>query len=106
MKDTLEFEGWKVELCVNGASALNRLAGGTHYDLLLFDNELPGVTGVELTEYARRLPHLRDTPIIMFSASDYKAAALHAGVSTFLRKPEDISVLVETINRLLHRKTG
>jgi DNA-binding response OmpR family regulator len=105
VKDTLEREGWQVELCVNGTSALNRLAGGAHYDLLIFDHGLPDATGIELIEYARRLPHHRQTPVIMLSASDYRTEALSAGANVFLKKPEGIDVLVETVKRLLEGKT-
>jgi two-component system chemotaxis response regulator CheY len=105
VRDTLKLEGWKVEVCKNGASAMNNLTGGTHYDLLIFDNDLPGATGLELIRYARRLPRYRQTPIIMLSAGDYRAEALHAGANVFLEKPEDINVLVETVQRLLGGKT-
>jgi DNA-binding response OmpR family regulator len=49
------------------------LEGKEHYDLLLFDNELPHVNGVELIRRARRLPHRRRTPILMLSAGDVEA---------------------------------
>jgi two-component system, chemotaxis family, chemotaxis protein CheY len=104
VKDTLELEGWQVEICPEGASALNKLAGGAHYDLLILDNDLPGASGLALIEYARRLPHLRRTPIIMLSASDFKAEALRAGANVFLKKPEDIYVLAETVACLLDSK--
>ena len=105
VKETLEEEGWKVEICPEGTSALNKLAGGAHYDLLIFDNDLPGATGLELIEYARLLPHLRRTPIIMFSASPCEAEARRAGANIFLKKPDDIRALVDTVKRLLEGKT-
>jgi CheY-like chemotaxis protein len=101
VKETLEEEGWKVETCADGVEALHQLAGETRYDLLLFDNELPGASGIELVRRARGLSHRRKTPIIMFSASDCEANARRAGVDAFLRKPEDIKRLVETVGRLL-----
>jgi DNA-binding response OmpR family regulator len=42
-------------------------------DLLILDNELPGVNGIELTRRARALAHRQRTPIIMLSASDVEA---------------------------------
>jgi two-component system chemotaxis response regulator CheY len=105
VKDMLESKGWKVELCENGTSAMSKLEGGSHYDLLIFDHGLPGANGLELIRYARSLSHYRQTPIIMLSASDFKAQALSAGANVFLRKPEDIDVLVETIKRLLDATT-
>jgi CheY-like chemotaxis protein len=51
VRDMLESEGWRVESCADGHGAMNRRAGGVAYDLLLFDNDLPGASGLELTRY-------------------------------------------------------
>jgi CheY-like chemotaxis protein len=100
VRDHLEGEGWRVEFCADGNSAMNRLAGGIAYDLLLFGNDLPGASGLELTRYARSLPRYRTTPIIMLSATDCRAVALSAGVDLFLSKPDDIHALTEAVRRL------
>ena len=104
VRGLLEAEGWSVHACDNGSSAMNRIAGGFAYALLLFDNELPGATGVELTRYARSLPRYRTTPIIMVSATDCREEARGAGVDLFLSKPEGIARLVDAIKRLLSPK--
>jgi CheY-like chemotaxis protein len=101
IRDTLELEDWRVEACAEGASALKRIEGQDHFDLLLLDEELPGVSGLELTNLARRLPHRARTPIIIFSATNREAAAREAGADAFLKKPQDILALVPTIARLL-----
>ena len=101
VKDTLEAEGWSVALCADGNTAMNRLAGGVRYALLLLDNDLPGVGGIELARYARRLPRYQRTPIIMLSATDCCADARGAGADLFLRKPEGVSRLVEAVRQLL-----
>jgi CheY-like chemotaxis protein/tetratricopeptide (TPR) repeat protein len=101
LRDTLEDEGWRVETCPDGLTAMRRLAGDTHYDLLLFDQGLPGASGLELVRAARRLPHRRRTPIVMLSAHDCEAEAWRAGVDAFLRKPEDIRSVTTMIARLL-----
>jgi CheY-like chemotaxis protein len=101
LKETLEEEGWRVTLCFDGAVAVTKLASNAGYNLLLFDNHLPNINGLELARYARRLPHRRETPIIMFSASECSRDAQLAGVNEFLQKPQDIEKIVETIARLL-----
>ncbi|HVG30161.1 MAG TPA: response regulator [Pyrinomonadaceae bacterium] len=101
VRDLLEAEGWRVESCADGNAAMNRIAGGFSYGLLLFDNELPGASGLELTRYARSLPRYRTTPIIMVSATDCRADALSAGVDLFLSKPDDIHALTEAVRRLI-----
>jgi CheY-like chemotaxis protein len=100
VRELLTEEGYAVEVCADGNAAMNRLAGGFSYDLLLFDNELPGASGIELTRYARSLPRYRRTPIIMLSATDCGADARRAGADLFLRKPEDIAGLVDAVRRL------
>ena len=38
MRETLEYQGWKVVVCADGRDALKRISGGTRYDLLMLDN--------------------------------------------------------------------
>ncbi|PYS89294.1 MAG: hypothetical protein DMF64_18155 [Acidobacteria bacterium] len=102
VKELLELEGWSVEIATNGVTAMKQLNGSARFDLLLLDNEMPGVRGVELVRAVRQLEHRRRTPIIMFSASDIKPEAEYAGVDAFLRKPEGLAALAETIERLLN----
>jgi DNA-binding response OmpR family regulator len=101
VRETLEAEGWRVELCADGLAAARLIASDAHYDLLLLDNELPKVSGLELTYYARTLAHRKQTPIIMISASECGRAARHAGADAFIRKPQDVGRLVEIMSRVL-----
>jgi two-component system chemotaxis response regulator CheY len=101
VKETLEAEGWRVVLCVNGAVALRWLAGPTIYDLLLTDNHLPQVNGLELVRFVRQLPHRIGLPIVMFSAIDCAGTAYRAGVNVFLKKPEHTNLLISTVARFL-----
>ena len=98
--EMLEEEGWAVDACPDGNAALNRLAGGSRYDLLLLDADLPGATGIELTRYARSLLIYRRTPIIILSATDCSAQARKAGADLFLCKPEGVMALVDAVRRL------
>jgi DNA-binding response OmpR family regulator len=79
------------------------MASGASYALLIFDNHLPNVNGLELVRYARRLPHRRRTPIIMLSASEVAAEAREAGADLFLRKPQDVGMLVRAVEVLVGR---
>jgi DNA-binding response OmpR family regulator len=101
VKETLEGEGWRVETCADGYVGLLLLKSDRRYDLILLDNELPNVSGLELTRRARELAHRKQTPIIMFSASEGVREAHLAGANVFLRKPQDIGKIVETVARLL-----
>ena len=99
-------EEWVVELCADGYGALEKLTGNDHYDLLLVDNDIPGLSGLELVQRARKITHRRRTPIVMLSGSDCEAEAWRAGVDAFLKKPEQISELAVTIARLLKVEKG
>ena len=101
---TLSGEGWSVETCADGAAALERLQSCARYDVLVFDNRLPDTSGLELIRRTRALAHRQQTPIIMLSGDEVEIQARRAGANAFLRKPEDVSVIAETIARLLaHR---
>jgi two-component system, chemotaxis family, chemotaxis protein CheY len=103
---TLEGEGWSVETCATGAAALEKLQSGERFDVLIFDNELPDITGIELIRRTRALAHRQQTPIIMLSGSEVEMEARRAGANKFLRKPGDVASIPETVARLLARKKG
>ncbi len=103
LKDALELEeGWRVDACADGTTALSKIESDEHYDLLLIDNELPGVDGLTLIRRARDLPHRQQIPIAMLSASGIETDARRAGADEFLRKPEAITIIVEHVRRLLN----
>jgi CheY-like chemotaxis protein len=106
VKGALEQEGWRVELCADGTAALEKIEGTEEYDLILLDYELPGLDGLELTRRARRLRHRLGTPVVMLSAGDLLVESRRAGVNEFLRKPEDIPRLADTVRRLLSEGRG
>src|ERR671916_724976 len=83
--ETLEAEGWRVRTCADGFAAWLLIKSEAHYDLLLLDNELPNMSGLELTRRARDLAHRQRTPIIMLSASECGREARQAGANEFLR---------------------
>ncbi|MDX6531082.1 MAG: two-component system, chemotaxis family, chemotaxis protein CheY [Blastocatellia bacterium] len=94
-------EGWRVELSVDGDSALRKLTSDERFDLLLVDNELPGVSGLDLVKRTRKMTHRRRMPIIMLSGTDCETEAWRAGVDAFLTKPDQVNELPSTIARLL-----
>jgi CheY-like chemotaxis protein/tetratricopeptide (TPR) repeat protein len=103
---TLDDEGWMVETCTNGFAALEKLQSGSRYNILIFDHQLPDTNGIELIRRTRAMAHRHQTPIIMFSGDEVEAGAKRAGANAFLRKPDDLHRLAETVARLLARKKG
>ena len=103
VRETLEAEGWRVEVCARGDEALRRLQNGGRFDLLILDFRLPGLDGLELARHARALPYAVRTPIIMFTDSEVERDARRAGVDAYLRKPRGVYSLVRTAAGLLTR---
>ena len=101
VKETLKLEGWQVEVCADAHAALRRAQAAPPYDLIITDYELPGMDGLELVRRVRALASYARTPIIMLTGSPIAAAAARAGVSAFLRKPEDIGRLLTVASGLL-----
>jgi len=104
VQDTLGVEGMNADFCLSGATALEILKSDAPYDLIILDNDLPGLGGLELVLHIRSIPHRRNTPVIMLSGDDCEAAAWRAGVNDFLRKPEGVDQLSSRIKRLLAQR--
>ena len=101
VRDVLEFAGWYVKPCSGEGYAVAYVESAEHFDLLLIDNELRGLSGLELTERARRKPHRQKTPIVLISLEEIAEEARRTGADAFLRKPNNLIELVDTIKRLL-----
>jgi CheY-like chemotaxis protein len=96
-----EHEGWELKHYLDGKAALSELFGDRQFDLLLVDYELPGLNGLELIRRARTIDNRQGMRIVMMSGTLDRASAIEAGADEFLRKPQDIGSLVETVNSLL-----
>jgi two-component system phosphate regulon response regulator PhoB len=103
VRETLEAEGWRVEVCARGDEALGRLQGGARFDLIILDFLLPGLDGLEVARRARALPRALRAPIIMFTDREVERDARRAGVDAYLRKPRGVYSLVRTAAGLLAR---
>lgn len=101
VKDVFELAGWRVDHCPSGMLAAATIETARPFDLLLLDNEIHFVTGMQLLRLARRLPHRQNLPVILMSIDDYEAEAREAGADMFLRKPGNIVELVDVVRRLL-----
>ncbi len=104
IQDVLTAEGPHVDSCLNGAIALEILKSKTPYDLIIVDNDLPGLSGLELVLRLQAMPDRRQTPVIMLTGDDCEAEAWRAGVKAFLHRPEGIDELPATIERLLKQR--
>src|SRR5207244_878504 len=102
--EMLVAEGIHVGNCVNGLTAWEILKTKEPYDALVVDNNLPGLSGLELVLRVRALAHRRNMPIVMVAGDDCEREAWRAGVDAFLQKPEAIQQLPSTIFRVIEEK--
>lgn len=68
LAELLERRGYVVETAVDGAQALERLAGGPRPNLILLDLHMPMLDGYQLRELLRADPELAAIPTIVMTA--------------------------------------
>ena len=101
LRDLLGLIDCEVTSAATAAEASELIARG-RFDLYLLDNWLPGGSGVELCREIRRSDP--STPVVFYSGAGLDSErdeALAAGAQAYLVKPGDVSLLVETVRRLL-----
>ena len=103
MRRLLEMDGYEVVEARNGQEAVH-LAEQEKPQLVLMDLSLPVIDGLAATRLVRRIPGLKETPIIAVSAhdtADFKEDALAAGCNSYITKPIDFAELEKLIAELL-----
>ncbi|WP_262690140.1 ATP-binding protein [Kordiimonas aestuarii] len=97
--------GHDVTLAEDGEKALALLGGEKAFDLILMDNQMPNLTGMEATKAIReRGDETAKIPIIALTADammEQRDAFFSAGVNGFVSKPIEIDKLRFEIARVL-----
>src|SRR5437868_3817990 len=99
----LQRHGFAITLARNGREAID-LLGGQRFDLVLLDIMMPGMNGLEVLKFLRRVDSLLDLPIIMVSAkgeSEDMVEALELGANDYVTKPLDFPVVLARIRTQL-----
>ncbi len=89
----------EVDEAEDGPTALQRLRE-SRYDLVICDEKMDPMSGLDLLKEIRSDSHLGRTPFIMMSAEndpDKVKAARDAGVSNYIIKPFDADTLQKKI---------
>ena len=76
-------------------------------DLLLLDQDMPGLTGCQVLRSLRGSAELYDLPVIMFTGitgSEDEKVAYHNGAQAYLRKPFEPDGLLREVERVLHSR--
>jgi len=105
LKDFLEEEGFETDSASNGVDALGRLSKD-HFDLVITDIRMPGLTGLDLLPRIRRLKP--ETPIIVMTAygsDDVRRRAFERGATAYLEKPIHLTKLRTVIREMVLQKS-
>lgn len=100
LQENVDSIGAEIAEITDGTTAMEVMASGAHYDLLVLRNEIPGVSGQQLARLARSLAHYRKTPIIVLATNDLDDQMQLDDSNFYLLKADELNTVTETINRL------
>jgi two-component system, chemotaxis family, chemotaxis protein CheY len=103
LEATLSEAGYTVTIAADGREALTH-ALATPFDLVLTDQNMPALSGLELVRALRELETYQETPILILTtedSADFKDAARDCGANGWLNKPFDPRKLTEIVGSLV-----
>ncbi|MFE3191890.1 response regulator transcription factor [Nocardia sp. NPDC059240] len=106
LRRSLTFNGYTVDLAVDGLDALEKTAG-QRPDALVLDVMMPRLDGLEVCRRLRSTGD--DLPILVLTARDSvseRVAGLDAGADDYLPKPFALEELLARLRALLRRTAG
>jgi DNA-binding response OmpR family regulator len=104
---TLEdhFPNIEFEVATNGKNIQKRLES-THFDLILYDREMPMLNGEELLKWLRNHDTLKNIPFIMISSDRDEESlkrAVQLGADAYLIKPLLMDSLVSKVREIFSK---
>ncbi len=104
MSNLITVTGWQSIVAKDGLEALDIIQGLPELpDVILTDVEMPRMDGYELLASLNRQENLRKIPVVMITSragDKHRQKAYELGVSEYLTKPYEDSILTEIIQRL------
>lgn len=108
--EILKETGAVMDVAADGKDAVAMITGGTQYDLVLMDIQMPVMDGYEATRLIRGDRRFAALPIIAMTAHamhDEQQRSLQAGINAHIAKPIDAKAMLQAIRFYLHhRETG
>jgi signal transduction histidine kinase/CheY-like chemotaxis protein len=95
----------------NGKAALEKLhaahAAGEPFDIVVLDDRMPSMSGIELARAIRAEPAFASLPLVMLSSVGHdEDASLEAGIEFFLTRPVRQSHLFDCLQSALREKVA
>lgn len=103
LRYNLQAEGYRVELVVDGAAALEMFQASL-FDLVILDLMLPGMSGYEVCKRIRETGS--EVPILMLTARSLpedRTRGFEVGTDQYMHKPFDLDELLARVKNLLQR---
>jgi len=99
----LAANGFEVETAENGPAGLAKLRAAP-FDVLLVDAMMPGMSGLEVLQHARKTaPDIICIVITGYATVELAVQAIREGAQDFIAKPFTADMLLQVINRELER---
>jgi two-component system NtrC family sensor kinase len=108
LRTAFESAGHHVLTASSGEEGL-QVAGAQRPHAIVVDGVLPGIDGATVIRRIRLDAVLRDVPCLLLTASDDTSAelrALDAGADAFVRKEDDLDVILAKLAAVLRRSTA
>ena len=104
IKLALEHVGHTVETAPDGAQGILQFGDGSKFDLVLLDQRMPGLPGIDVQKIIFKTnPNVRLILITAFGTIDLALEAIQAGASDFLRKPFTADTLRSAVKSALEK---
>ena len=94
-----------VDICDSGFECLEKIKAGEKYNVILLDDMMPKMSGVDTLKKLKEIPGFR-TPVIALTAnaiSGMKEKYLADGFDDYLAKPIEKEQLIQVLNDILGR---
>ncbi len=104
LKLVLEQQRYACKEAEHGAAALAWLEQGQHVDLIVSDNQMPVMTGLEFLVQVSANPHFGSIPFILYSGNitdEIQRQAHQAGALAVLNKPYNFSDFLAVVTKAL-----
>jgi len=108
LRTAFESAGYRVLTALTGEEGL-RVAGAQRPHAIVVDGHLPGIDGTTVIRHIRLDAVLRDVPCLLLTGSGDQGSelrALDAGADTFVRKGEELDIILARLAAVLRRGTA
>lgn len=102
LQEFLGESGYRTEGAADGRECLKIAGFAEKPSLILLDYQLPGMTGIEVLKMLKKYSATWEIPVIMISGTEkLEEIAKNHGAQAVLKKPLDLSALVEAIHDVI-----